>query len=265
MQAQGSPYTVHRIHKLAAKMRNYCVTPTSSPFRWMRPTSDPGTHASDLHPAAGVINSASPTFSPLEPLRQPSPASQSPTCGPLAEAREHAASTPAQRGTNAGPHPQASQTPGDASPGWLYSSSFVPLGSAAKNLARAVPIIEFPSPLPISAQVAHQRDAPAYSGQANLASVQAVGEQSRWNENGQGGYEKLATDPRVSRQANPAPDLALQPQRLLDRLDAELPGQQPVDSPSGTPPAALCNTHRSCADMWFLSIPYSFSFICITW
>ena len=174
---QGSPYTVQGINKFAAKMRNYCMTPSSSPFRWMRPS-----HSPEGPSQADVLDPAAPTFSPLQPQHpqqeQLQPDFRSPAHSPLtlaeapasaaspfgmgahsgrshmhtvtphsthhphSQARSPAAASPLGVGTHSDQSPlqsgpQPTHVRAESSPGWLYSSTFVPLGSAAKNLPGA--------------------------------------------------------------------------------------------------------------------------------
>ena len=214
---QESPYTVHKIHKLAAKMRNYCVTPSSSPFRWTRQASDPGPHADLQQDPTGVIDPASPTFSPLQPSARQDPRDgmsdlASPVCNPL------------QLRTNPG---SPLTTPG-ASPLSPPPQTFDPLGSAAKLLEGSSHCESIHEPAASekphfqghSPALQHTRDTTAQSHVVPLPELAADidGSANGKVASAEGIKQCLGTAPSA------APDSALQPQRLLDRLDAESPG-----------------------------------------
>ncbi|KAK9817525.1 hypothetical protein WJX74_007435 [Apatococcus lobatus] len=248
---QGSPYTVHKIHMLAAKMRNYCMTPTSSPFRWMRHASDIDPHSNPEQADAGMVEFASSTFSPLQPsasqhshARSFSPASpifnplqpRHPTGSPLIEAGAAlVVSSPCaiplqhEQSGDSGQththvelegHPQKS-----SSPGWLDSSSFDPMGSAAKQLAEGNQCAIIPEPAPF--QDAHlQGQAQTLQHASMAAAVSARHDIPEPATNSgrsvrEGRASAGDTDQETGATPTTAPDSALQPQRLLDRLDAE--------------------------------------------
>lgn len=211
----------------------------------MRHASDPGPHADQLHAHAGVLDPASPTFSPLQPSLgqdihvgliqpaspifyplQPRDRLPSPMASPDAP---YGATTQAEAmQTQHAEAPGLSQTERELSwstqnasgPGWLYSSSFVPLGSAAKHLAgdSQCEIAHAPAAHMDSQPQLHALEPAAHMGEA--ASPSQVSEDAGTSE----GQVQMVLDTAGGNgqgQLGMVPDSALQPQRLLDRLDAE--------------------------------------------
>ena len=211
----------------------------------MRHASDPGPHADQPLAHAGVLDPASPSFSPLQPslgqdtrvgFIQPAspifnplqPRDRLPSPMALPHALYGATTQAEAMQTQHSEAPVLSQTERElgrsaqnaSGPGWLYSSSFVPLGSAAKHLAgdsqsaiaRASAAHMDPQPqlyaLEPSAHIGNAASHPQLSEDAGTSEgqVQMVLDSAGGNGQAPSGM---------------APDSALQPQRLLDRLDAE--------------------------------------------
>ena len=207
-------------------MRNYCVTPSSSPFRWIRQASDPGPHPDLQHESAGVIDPASPTFSPLQPS-----ARQEPRDGMLDLASP--VFNPLQLRTMPG---SPLTTPG-ASPLNPPPQTFDPLGSAAKQLdgshsesTHEPAASEMPHFQWQNQALRHTRDTPAQSHAVPLLELAAdVDGSARGRLAPSEGIEQCSKGAPSA-----APDSTLQPQRLLDRLDAESPGG-PTIAVAGAP------------------------------